>query len=159
MSSPLSPPAIAHSLSARSDGWNAQSRNPISSRLYKVLGTTYNDEGTKEALRTLSDFYCSNKAPISSVSSKKTSTNAWEDELEGEDDDDVLDLLKQVPSEHVATTAPGEIAARARKNMRRDVERKLAEGSRKFLDAFGDVDQVCVHFICDNHTRTLKCQV
>ncbi|PCH37909.1 oligomeric complex COG6 [Wolfiporia cocos MD-104 SS10] len=38
-------------------------------------------------------------------------------------------------------TVPGDIAAGARKNLRRDVESKLAESSRKFLKAFGDVDK------------------
>lgn len=33
-------------------------------------------------------------------------------------------------------------AARARRGLRRDGEEKLAEGSRKFLAAFGDVDKV-----------------
>ena len=37
----------------------------------------------------------------------------------------------------------GDIAARARKNLRRDVENKLAESSRQFLQAFGEVDKVC----------------
>lgn len=37
---------------------------------------------------------------------------------------------------------PGETAAKARKNLRRDIERKLAEGSQKFLKAFGEVNEV-----------------
>jgi len=39
-------------------------------------------------------------------------------------------------------TLKGQSAATARKYLKKDVERKLAEGSRKFLDAFGEVDQV-----------------
>lgn len=41
------------------------------------------------------------------------------------------------------TIASGEgSAARARKGLRRDGEERLAEGSRRFLAAFGDVDKV-----------------
>lgn len=40
-------------------------------------------------------------------------------------------------------TLKGQSAATARKHLKKDVEKKLAEGSRKFLDAFGEVDQVC----------------
>lgn len=39
-------------------------------------------------------------------------------------------------------TPPGDTAAKARKNLRRDIERKLAEGSQKFLKAFGEVNEV-----------------
>jgi len=47
---------------------------------------------------------------------------------------------KIIDMENVA----GESAARARKNLRRDMENKLAEGSRQFLKAFGEVDQVSI---------------
>ena len=47
-------------------------------------------------------------------------------------------LQQQQPAEGVA----GEIAARARKSLRRDVESKLAESSRRFLTAFAEVDKV-----------------
>jgi hypothetical protein len=43
-----------------------------------------------------------------------------------------------IPSE----TVPGEIAARARKDPRVDMEMKFAEESKLFLDAFEDVEQV-----------------
>jgi ribosomal protein L21E len=47
------------------------------------------------------------------------------------------------------------IAFRARKHLRHDAERKLAEESRKFLRAFQEVDQVCLCFyyyspLCEN---------
>ena len=48
-----------------------------------------------------------------------------------------------VPSALVfAEPVAGEIAARARKNLRRDVESKLAESNRRFLTAFSEVDKV-----------------
>lgn len=39
-------------------------------------------------------------------------------------------------------TLKGQSAAMARKHLKRDVERNLAEGSQKFLNAFGQVDKV-----------------
>jgi hypothetical protein len=41
-----------------------------------------------------------------------------------------------------AETVPGESAAKARKDMRVDMEPKLAEESQSFLDDFEDVKQV-----------------
>jgi conserved oligomeric Golgi complex subunit 6 len=46
------------------------------------------------------------------------------------------DNASGVPTKH------GELAARARKNLRRDLESRLAAGSRQFLDAFKTVDEV-----------------
>lgn len=37
---------------------------------------------------------------------------------------------------------PGEYAARTRRNLRRDMENKLAEGSKSFLKALEEVDKV-----------------
>jgi hypothetical protein len=156
MSLPVfSPPAISSSSSfgARSDAWTSQTRNPVSLRLYKVLGTKYDDEATKEALKTLSDFY----APTSSSTNTSTSAtkgavdadewNESESEDEGSDEVPRSGQQRPVPSSQFAflkDRPPGEVAAKARRNMRRDVEKRLADGSRKFLEAFGDVDQVCV---------------
>ena len=39
-------------------------------------------------------------------------------------------------------TLKGQSAAMARRHLKRDVERKLADGSHKFLNAFGEVDKV-----------------
>ena len=103
---------------------NLHTRNIISPRLYKVLGTNFNDEATKEALRTLSDLY------VLQTATSGTST--------------FVELV------------PGESAARARKNLRRDMENKLAEGSRQFLRAFGEVDRVseigCI-LMAENRTK------
>lgn len=43
----------------------------------------------------------------------------------------------------MAESVPGESAARARRHIRRDMENNLTKGSRQFLEAFGEVDQVC----------------
>ena len=39
-------------------------RNPVHSRLYKVLGTSFDDESTKQALSTLSELYVNPKAQV-----------------------------------------------------------------------------------------------
>jgi conserved oligomeric Golgi complex subunit 6 len=119
-----------------------QPRNPISLRLYKVLGTNFSDDGTKAALRTLSDLYVP-----TSASSKGKEVQRNVDELEDDDVEDDLSWGKSSvthDSSIVTESIPGESAARARKNLRRDMENKLADGSRQFLKAFGEVDQVSV---------------
>jgi hypothetical protein len=121
--SALSPPALTE----RKTSWTPPARNPVSLRLYKVLGTNFNDEATREALETLSLLYANQP-------SRKGKEPGRE-----QDDDQVVEE-QAVEAESV----PGEIAARARKNLRRDMDRKLAEGSRQFLNALGEVDQVCV---------------
>ena len=110
----------------------SQPRNPVSLRLYKVLSTNFDDEDTRQALGTLSELYATPKSkdPMVVV----------------EDVDDEV-LYDSVDGSHTSTTVlaesvPGESAAKARKYLRRDMENKLAEGSRKFLDALGEVDSV-----------------
>jgi len=41
----------------RKGSWTAQTRNPVSVRLYKVLSNNFEDDATKEALDTLSKLY------------------------------------------------------------------------------------------------------
>ena len=121
-----------------------QSRNPISLRLYKVLGTNFNDEASRGALRTLSDLYVS-VPPPGSLKGKEVQRDI--DEVEDDDaEDDVLWGKSSVAANDCGflENIPGESASRARKNLRRDMENKLAEGSRQFLKAFGEVDQVSV---------------
>jgi hypothetical protein len=93
--------------------------NPISLRIYKALGTTFDDPSSREALEIAASFY----APAES--------NAH---LNGEDLDDGLEKPRR--------TLKGQSAAMARRYLKRDVEMKLAESSQRFLDAFGEVDQV-----------------
>ena len=100
--------------------------NPISLRIYKAIGTTFDDVGSREALELVSSFY----APTHSIKGKEKEIG---DLVNGHDDDEELPRRR---------TLKGQSAATARKYLKKDVERKLAEGSRKFLDAFGEVDQV-----------------
>ena len=106
--------------------------NPVSLRLYNVLGTTFDDDATTDALQTLSELYATPAANSKDISN---------DVLDDEDDEDDGSVHQ---SALLQETVPGESAARARKNLRRDMENKLTEGSRQFLKAFAEVDQVCV---------------
>jgi conserved oligomeric Golgi complex subunit 6 len=110
-------------------------RNPVSLRLYKVLGATFEDEATKEALSTLSNLYSLSESPAV-VSAAKEDVVA----PDGVDEVDI-DSAKDVPS-FLRGAPPGDTAAKARKHLRRDIESKMEEGSLRFLAAFGVVDQV-----------------
>jgi hypothetical protein len=110
---------------------HSQPRNPVSLRLYKVLSTNFDDEDTRQALATLSDLYATPK-------SKDTQTVV--DELDDEVSNDLTDA-SYVPT-MLAESIPGESAMKARKYLRRDMENRLTEGSKKFLEALGEVDSV-----------------
>ncbi|KZS99108.1 oligomeric complex COG6 [Sistotremastrum niveocremeum HHB9708] len=101
------------------------SKAPISLRLYKVLGTNYDDPGVKEALVTLSELYDTQRE--TQVNKRVDSDSEEEDESSSPEKTPVLSREN--------------VAEKARKNFRRDVGSKLADGSRKFLQAFGEVDQ------------------
>ena len=108
-----------------------QPRNPVSLRLYKVLSTNFDDEDTRQALGTLSDLYATPKAK---------DTLAVVEELDDEVLNDPVDA--SCAPTVLAESVPGESAAKARRYLRRDMENRLTEGSRKFLEALGEVDSV-----------------
>lgn len=95
------------------DTQDAQRRNPISTRLYKILSTNFDDQATHEALTTLSELYTSPLDPA--IKGKGKDTASYNED------------------------SP---AVRARRSLRRDMEQNLARGNRQFLDVFGEVDQV-----------------
>ena len=141
------PPYSPKSTQQESSKSNSHARNPISLRLYKILGTNFNDEATKEALRTLSDLYVSQTATTGPLKGSEVQRDINDPDDDDDIEDDVLFSKVTATSNASGTSAfvesiPGESAARARKNLRRDMENKLAEGSRQFLKAFGEVDQV-----------------
>ncbi|KDQ56782.1 hypothetical protein JAAARDRAFT_70472 [Jaapia argillacea MUCL 33604] len=117
-------------------------RNPVSLRLYKVLGANFDDDATKEALNTLSELYPTTGTikqikQDGDLSSDSDSDSDWD----GQDGQLKLPQLPPnsiISSERRVTTGT---AALARKNLRRDIETKLAETSRMFVKAFGEVDQ------------------
>lgn len=123
------------------------SQNPLSIRLYKVLAANFGDDETKKALDTLAELYAPTPNPAVVKSKGK---EVRREKLEDAQDDDSHEE-EAAASEKVVNggsmllyeTVPGEIAANARKNLRRDVESKLAESSRRFLSAFAEVDKVC----------------
>lgn len=115
----------------------SQTRNPITIRLRKILGTNFTDEATTEALRTLSELYGTQSAAPASHSKAQANSTDSDDDWSDEDVD--VESAVQVQKECL-----NETATRARKNLRRDLENKLAQGSQQFLQAFSEVDQVCV---------------
>ncbi|KAJ7293752.1 oligomeric Golgi complex subunit 6 [Mycena rebaudengoi] len=156
MSSPTVSPS-ASTLQFDRKARATQSRNPVSLRLYKVLGTNFDDEATREALQTLSELY----ATSTIAKGKEALRNVDDDELEEE----WMKSSSVIPDELLTEAIPGESAARARKNLRRDMEQKLAEGSRQFLKAFGEVDQkleelqrhvAVMHASCDEAETQLQ---
>jgi conserved oligomeric Golgi complex subunit 6 len=110
-------------------------RNPVSLRLYKVLGASFDDEATREALSTLSELYSPSGSPTLHPTAKQ------DDAGPGEVDEANVERIRDVPG-FLQGAAPGDTAAKARKHLRRDIESKLEEGSLKLLAAFGSVDQV-----------------
>jgi hypothetical protein len=115
-------------------------RNPISVRLYRVLGSNFDDDATKAALETISALYVTHKPRAKEIES-----------LRAHRDDGIHDESGEAAVKPSSTSGPlmeenvpGESAARARKNLRRDMENKLTNASKQFLDAFREVDQVCV---------------
>ena len=136
-------------------------RNPVSLRLNKVLATNFDNEDTREALRTLSELYATSSGAGSSSSggggsTMSAGTTKTVVQTETRQQDGVVDEDVSLPAQPalaearaygqqqpmLAEAIPGESAARARKNLRRDMEQQLAEGSRKFLEALGEVDAV-----------------
>jgi conserved oligomeric Golgi complex subunit 6 len=120
--------------------WTPQTRNPVSSRVYKVLGTNFNDGATREALRTLSELYVS-----TSSSGKEHDLKSEVEDLDedaAEDGEAIYGKPSLKQNVNLSEAIPGEFASRARKQLHRDMEKKLAEGSRQLLKALGDVDQV-----------------
>jgi conserved oligomeric Golgi complex subunit 6 len=125
-------------------------QNPLSLRLYKVLAANFDDDATKEALGTLTELYAPTPTPVVAAKTKGKEFRQEKVESDEDQDDDSFEdgggTTEKVANGNVPpVTQPvsGEIAANARKNLRRDVESKLTESSRRFLTAFAEVDKVC----------------
>ncbi|WVO14670.1 hypothetical protein L204_102307 [Cryptococcus depauperatus] len=98
--------------------------NPISLRIYKAIGTSFDDPSSREALEIASSFYSSHDSKGKSKDKSIPSETVDEDE----------DLPKR-------RTLRGQSAATARKYLNKDVEANLAAGTSKFLKAFAQVDE------------------
>ena len=107
----------------------SQPRNPVSLRLYKVLSTNFDDKDTRLALETLSELYATPKGKDTSVV------------VEDVDDEVFCDSV-DASTTALVESVPGESAVKARRYLRRDMEIRLTDGSRKFLEALGEVDSV-----------------
>lgn len=117
------------------------SRNPVALRLYKILGTNFDDEGTRQALKTVSELY--EPSSTSHPGSRKPVKPSRESDSDEDEERDTNATPNSFADTFLGSASdPGGTAARARKHLRRDVENKLTEASHKFLKAFGEVDQV-----------------
>ncbi|WVQ92239.1 hypothetical protein IAS59_006048 [Cryptococcus gattii] len=98
--------------------------NPISLRIYKAIGTSFDDVSSREALEIASGMY--------GPEDPKGKGKVQSEYEELEEDDDTLPKRR---------TLKGQSAATARKYLKQDIETSLATGSAKFLEAFAEVDQ------------------
>lgn len=142
---PTSPPPTSRTHSS------PQLHNPLHLRLYKVLAANFDDDATKDALGTLAELYApppasglTAKASVKTKRDRSVGSVGDDDDEDGEEGEEPKTAgLGAVPVQPaVVEPIPGEIAARARRNLRRDVESKLSESSRRFLTAFAEVDKV-----------------
>jgi conserved oligomeric Golgi complex subunit 6 len=129
----------------------ADAKNPLSVRLYKILGTQYDDPSTREALEILSALYASNNS--SSARSILSKTEKKDLRINGPGTRPDATLSEE--SDEEETTQPQanktierrsedfiNAASQARRHLRKDMERKLTQTSRRFLEAFSEVNQV-----------------
>lgn len=124
-----------------SDSASPQPRNPTSLRIYKILGTSFNDPGTQDALRTVSELYA--PEALAARSSKEASTDATEDSpLQPHHEPPSLSSRVNSTSQDL-THGIEDIAAAARQNLRKDTEKRLTDTSRKYLTALGEINAVC----------------
>ena len=148
--------------------------NPLSLRLYKILGARYEDSSMREALEILSEMYAptniepspSSVAPPGTgaatgksmvvVTARRGDKVGGEAEAEADVESDESEdgtvvsaprtgFVKPITTTTTMDGAGGnDSAVRARKNLKRDVEMKMARSSRLFLSAFHEVDKVCL---------------
>ncbi|KAI0705883.1 oligomeric complex COG6 [Cytidiella melzeri] len=123
-----------------------QQHNPLSIRLYKVLAANFDDDATKEAVQTLAELYATDhSAPKVKGKQVQRESGPGHEELGEEDEAEFSAVRSSLGDKTTPSTfmepVPGEIAAKARRNLRMDVESKLAESSRRFLTAFSMVDK------------------
>ena len=116
----------------------SSSRNPITLRLYKALSSTFHDSASREALETLDAYYADS---FLQSNASQVATDITRDS--NRDTHSVRD--DEITSSYRFALKPGAdvaLAEHARKHLRRDVEKSLTESSRRFLEAFGEVDTV-----------------
>lgn len=108
--------------------------NPISLRIYKAISTNFDDKASRDALEIASGFYAKrDKGKAKAGPSPSPDSGDGGGGGDGNDDDELVPRRR---------TLKGQSAAAARRNLKRDVEARMAGGSQRFLDAFGEVDKV-----------------
>ena len=161
--------------------------NPNKHRINKALGTTFDDASSREALDIAAGFYVEGDGPVASGSGTGVRTGSGREDGEKGRYGDIgvvptkgmgagIDGDMEKAEEEEVLFAPRRTlkgvdrATTARKYLKRDVESQLAETSRRFLDAFGDVDKVClpttlvsssgmtVRARCSRHTAPIAAQ-
>lgn len=153
MSNPISPVSNARlnasplsSNRKASAGTPTATRNPLFLRIYKVLGANFDDPSTREAFETLVEYYPPETEP--NVAAKYDVSKGVPDvdsSSDAEDECDPWAIKWPVKVQPLTAVGPGvnTTAARARQNLQRDVEGRLADGGKKFLEAFAEVDKAC----------------
>ncbi|KAG9124916.1 Golgi transport complex subunit 6 [Ceratobasidium sp. 392] len=144
-SSRLADPPLSPTTSRKfAHGTSSATRNPLSLRIYKVLGANFDDPSTREAFETLAEYYPPEKS-LSSASKLENSKAATGAESDSDVEDDTDPWAVKWPGREKATSAlapeAGTTAARARQSLQRDVEGVLADEGQKFLNAFAEVDK------------------
>ncbi len=100
-------------------------RNPVSLRLYKIIGTNHDDNATRKALDILSELY---QAPDPDSKAKTHSPYSG--------------AVKEQATYHPTTSLHDSTVAKARRNLKRDVESRATRDSREFLRVFKQVNNV-----------------
>ncbi|KAG8678320.1 Golgi transport complex subunit 6, partial [Ceratobasidium sp. 395] len=125
-------------------GIPSTTRNPLSLRIYKVLGANFDDPSTREAFETLAEYYPPEKSTSLTPKTESSKTSAgFESDSDVEDDADPWAIKWPAKAKPASAIAPeaGTTAARARQSLQRDVEGILADEGQKFLHAFAEVDK------------------
>ncbi|WWC86032.1 uncharacterized protein L201_000903 [Kwoniella dendrophila CBS 6074] len=134
-SPPIGSPSRSMSMSSSTPTPIPTSRNnPISLRIYKTIGTTFDDKSSREALELASSFYSSaSSSSLDKGKGKALGQQNDNDNNEEEQEEEGLPKRRTLKGQSSASTA--------RKWLKKDIEGTLASGSQKFLEAFGEVDQ------------------
>lgn len=141
-----SPPGPSRSLSRSLSGTApapipTSRNNPLSLRIYKAIGTTFDDPASRQALEIASSLY-SGKGKAREIG-----------HADGGDSNEAVDG----EGSSSRRAGKGESAALARKWLKRDVESRLATSSQRFLEAFGEVDKVDT-FSVSGYTQALTAE-
>jgi hypothetical protein len=159
MSSPISPVPpklntqyLSSSNRKPSSTASPATRNPLSLRIYKVLGANFDDPSTREAFEALVEYYPPESEAHFTTKhdvSKAAAGAGSDSDTEDENDPWAVRWPARAHSIPAVGLGPGTTAARARQSLQRDVEGRLADGGKKFLEAFGEVDKVrTLHSLC-----------